>query len=69
MRPESVVRGNHLLYLVDSGRVKELRAPIPDIEQSEERRAYHGDEQEAAMMLGQGETGDRRYQRDRPCLG
>lgn len=58
MRPESVVRDNHLLDLVGSGRVKELRTPVPDIEQSQERRADHGDEQEAAMMLGQRETGE-----------
>jgi hypothetical protein len=58
MGPESVVRGNRLLNLVGSGRVKELRAPIPYIKQSKERRGDHGDEQQAAMMLGQGETGE-----------
>jgi hypothetical protein len=36
--------------------MKELRAPVPDIEKPEEHRAYHGYRQEAAMMLGQGET-------------
>ena len=45
--------------------MKELRAPVPDIGQPEEHRADHCYEEEAAMMLGQGETGDRRYQRDR----
>lgn len=58
MRPEPVLRGNHLLYHVDSICMKELRAPVPDIEQPEKRRACHGYEQEAAMMLGQGEASD-----------
>ena len=58
MRPESVLRGNNLLYLVDSIRVKELRAPVPDIEKPEKNRACHRYEQETAMMLGQGETSD-----------
>jgi hypothetical protein len=39
-------------------RVKELRAPVPDIEQPKEHCAYHGHGQEAAMMLGQRETDD-----------
>ena len=47
--------------------MKELRAPVPDIEQPEEDCADHSNEEEAAMMLGQGETGDRRCQRDRPA--
>ncbi len=42
-----------MLYLVDSIRMKELCASVPDIEQPEKRRACHGYEQEAAMMLGQ----------------
>ena len=67
LRPEPVIRGDHLLNLVDSVRMKELRAPVPDIEQSEEYRAYHGYEQEAPVMLGQGEADDSRYQSDRPA--
>jgi hypothetical protein len=45
--------------------MKEWRAPAPDIEQCEAYPAGHCYEEEAAMTLGQGETGDRRYQRDR----
>lgn len=33
--------------------MKELRAPVPDIEQPEEYRADHSYEEEAAMMPGQ----------------
>ena len=46
---ESVLGGNHLLDLADSARMRELRAPIPNIEQSKERRAYHGYEQKAHL--------------------
>jgi hypothetical protein len=38
--------------------MKELRSPVSNIEQSEERRGYHSHEEEAAMMLRQGDTGD-----------
>jgi hypothetical protein len=38
--------------------MKELRAPVPDVEQPEEYRACHGHGQEVAVMLGQGETDD-----------
>jgi hypothetical protein len=47
-----------LLNLAGSARMKELRAPVPDIEQPEEHRAHHGHEQKVAMMLRQGETDD-----------
>lgn len=62
-----LLREKILLDLAGSARMKELRAPVSDIEQPEEHRAHHGHEQEVAMMLGQGETDDGRYQGDRPA--
>lgn len=65
MRPEPELRDKLFLDLVGPTRMKELRAPVPDIEQPEEDRGDHSYKEEAAMMLGQGETDDRRYQSDR----
>jgi hypothetical protein len=58
MRAESVTWGNRLLDLIDSVRMKELRTPVPDIEQPEKYCAYHGHGQKVTMMLGQRETDD-----------
>jgi hypothetical protein len=55
-----------LLDIVGSVRVKDLSAPESGIEQPEEYRAYHRYEQEAVMMLGQGETHESCDQGDRP---
>ena len=53
---ESVTGGKHILDLVGSSAMKELCAPVMDIEQTEEYDAYHGHEQQAAMVLRQGES-------------
>jgi hypothetical protein len=37
--------------------MKELRTPVMDIEQPEQYDACHSHEQQAAMMLRQGESG------------
>ena len=42
VRAESVTRSNHLFDFIGSACMKELRAPVPDIEWPEERRAHHG---------------------------
>jgi hypothetical protein len=47
--------------------MEELRATVPGVKQPEEHGAYHGHRQQAAMMLGQGETDKSRYQGDRPA--
>jgi hypothetical protein len=54
---KSVTGGQHVLDFIGSVCMKKLCAPVTGIEQPEEYDTYHGHEQQAATMLGQGETG------------